>query len=441
MKENIYEKKSVHSLILYFSIPAIFSLIVEIMASVVDTIFAGHLGEISVDALTTMGLLSPILSIYTAIQALFAVSTSIMIAKYLKNQTTRTEYFITGIGMTFVTSIIISIVSYFMMPQLLSFIGATGQILTLAEKYLKIQLFSNIFSALGYTLTSCIRAFGFPRVEMVLTGGAVLVNVVFNSIFVFCFNMGFIGLAYGTLISEIFCFLLSVLWLFKHQFIKGECRLSYKKLVKYTTELLKLGIAQTIIQALAGCTAYFVNQSLMVHTTLNHVAVWNVIQKIYTLLLMPVVGITQGVQTIIAYFDGHQEDNKKKKALITTICYTVLYGLIGIVFIFTYGKTILSFFIGSSAIFQLGNSILRIVFSTFPLMGIFYTIITLYEVTGHEGKAVFLILTRQVFLMIPLVYLLPQIFHRFSFAIFFAVPVADIIALLMAIVSGKKRTK
>lgn len=441
MKENIYEKKSVHSLIVYFSIPAIFSLIVEIMASVVDTIFAGHLGEISVDALTTMGLLSPILSIYTAIQALFAVSTSIMIAKFLKNQTTRTEYFITGIGMTFVTSIIISIVSYFMMPQLLSFIGATGQILTLSEKYLKIQLFSNIFSALGYTLTSCIRAFGFPRVEMVLTGGAVLVNVVFNSIFVFCFNMGFIGLAYGTLISEIFCFLLSVLWLFKHQFIKGECRLSYKKLVKYTTELLKLGIAQTIIQALAGCTAYFVNQSLMVHTTLNHVAVWNVVQKIYTLLLMPVVGITQGVQTIIAYFDGHQEDNKKKKALITTICYTVLYGLIGIVFIFTYGKTILSFFIGSSAIFQLGNSILRIVFSTFPLMGIFYTIITLYEVTGHEGKAVFLILTRQVFLMIPLVYLLPQIFHRFSFAIFFAVPVADIIALLMAIVSGKKRTK
>lgn len=441
MKANIYEKKSVHSLILYFSIPAIFSLIVEIMVSVVDTIFAGHLGEISVDALTTMGLLSPILSIYTAIQALFAVSTSIMIAKYLKNQTTRTEYFITGIGMTFVTSIIISIVSYFIMPQLLSFIGATGQILTLSEKYLKIQLFSNIFSALGYTLTSCIRAFGFPRVEMVLTGGAVLVNVVFNSIFVFCFNMGFIGLAYGTLISEIFCFLLSVLWLFKHQFIKGECRLSHKKLVKYTTELLKLGIAQTIIQALAGCTAYFVNQSLMVHTTLNHVAVWNVVQKIYTLLLMPVVGITQGVQTIIVYFDGHQEENKKKKALITTICYTVLYGLIGIVFIFAYGKTILSFFIGSSAIFQLGNSILRIVFSTFPLMGIFYTIITLYEVTGHEGKAVFLILTRQVFLMIPLVYLLPQIFHKFSFAIFFAVPVADIIALLIAIVSGKKRTK
>ena len=72
MEQTIYETKSVHSLILYFSIPAVFSLIVEIMASAVDTVFAGHLGEISVDALTTMGLLSPVLSIYTALQALFA---------------------------------------------------------------------------------------------------------------------------------------------------------------------------------------------------------------------------------------------------------------------------------------------------------------------------------------------------------------------------------
>lgn len=43
VEQNIYENKTVNSLILYFSIPAIFSLLVEIMASVVDTAFAGHL--------------------------------------------------------------------------------------------------------------------------------------------------------------------------------------------------------------------------------------------------------------------------------------------------------------------------------------------------------------------------------------------------------------
>ena len=183
---------------------------------------------------------------------------------------------------------------------------------------------------------------------------------------------------------------------------------------------------------------FFINQSLMLHTTLDHVAVWNVVQKIYTLFLMPIVGITQGVQTIIAYFDGHQEENKKKKTLITTISYTVIFGLAVVTLVFFFGKNMLSLFANSGNIYQLGNGILRIVFSTFPLMGIFYTIMTLYEVTGHEGKAVFLILTRQVFLMIPLTYLLPKIFPDFLVAVFWAVPIADIMALLMAVFTKSK---
>lgn len=90
---------------------------------------------------------------------------------------------------------------------------------------------------------------------------------------------------------------------------------------------------------------------------------------------------------------------------------------------------------------QWGSKIFYIVFSTFPLMGIFYTITTLYEVTGHEGKAVFLILTRQVFLMIPLTNLLPKIFPALSCAVFCAVPIADLTVVLVALFSGGRKRK
>lgn len=441
MEQNRYEKKSVHTLILSFSLPAIVSLIVEIMASVVDTAFAGHLGDVSVDALTAMGLLAPVLNIYTAFQALFAVSTSIMLAKYLREKEIRNEYFLTGLCMTFIESVGVSVLSYLGLPKLLSVLGAETQIAVLAEEYLKIQLFSNVFSALGYTLTSCIRAFGYPTVELLLTGFAVAVNIMFNAIFVFGLGMGFAGLAYGTLVSEIFCCAFAALWLMKKQLFVSITPISWKKTQKYVFELLKLGIAQTIIQSLGGCTALFVNQSLIQHTTRNYVAVWNIVQKIYTVFLMPIVGITQGVQTILAYFNGQQEETKKKKTLTITMMYTVLYGVAGTVLIFFFGKNILAWFASSEIIYSIGNTILCIVFSTFPLMGIFYTIMTLYEVTGHEGKAVFLILTRQVFLMLPLIYLLPRIFSGFSLAIFWAVPIADLIALLTAVFSrGRKKS-
>lgn len=437
MEQNIYEKKSVHSLIFYFSIPAIFSLIVEIMASVVDTAFAGHLGETSVDALTAMGLLSPVLGMYTAIQALFAVSTAIMIARYLTCKEIRAEYFLIGLSMTLILSVMVSVVSFLFMPRLLSFLGAEGEAAILAEKYLYIQLFSNIFSALGYTLTSCIRAFGYPTMEMGITGLSVLVNIVFNAIFVFVFDWGFAGLAYGTFVSELFCCALSVLWLRNQQLLELKCKLSLNKFKSHTVELLRLGIAQTIIQSLGGCATFCINQSLIIYTTMSHVAVWNVVQKIYTLFLMPIVGITQGVQTIIAYFDGCKEKEKKKKTLASTMGYTVLYGLIGMILIYTFDANILFVFSNSNDVYQLGNEVLRIVFLTFPLMGIFYTIMTLYEVTGHEGKAVILILMRQVILMVPLVFVLPRIFPRYPLAVFWSVPIADIIAMIMAILSKK----
>lgn len=58
-------------------------------------------------------------------------------------------------------------------------------------------------------------------------------------------------------------------------------------------------------------------------------------------------------------------------------------GFQGGVLIYTFGANILSAFSNSSDVYQLGKEVLRIIFLTFPLMGIFYTIMTLYEVTGH----------------------------------------------------------
>lgn len=437
MEENIYEKKSVNALILYFSVPAILSLIVEIMASVVDTAFAGHLGNIAVDALTAMGLLTPVLNLFTAVQVLFAVSTSVFIAKYLNQKKERGEYFFAGIMMTLVCSVLLSGVFFLALDDVLRLLGAEGQVFALAKSYLQIQLISNLFSAMGYTLTSCIRAFGYPKVEMCLTTLAVFVDILFNAVFIFGCHLGFAGLAYGTLVSEIFCAVGAWLWLLAHHLMPGFPHLSPRRFGSCTVELVKLGIAQTVIQAMGGCTGLFVNHSLMLHMGNAHVAVWNVVQNIYTLLLMPTVGITQGVQTILAYFSGQGKEKEKRQAIRFTMVGTILYGFLAALGVFLFGGRLLSLFVDSNQVLQLAGSVLKIVFVSFPLMGVFYTIMTLLEVTEHELKAVGLILTRQVFLMIPLVYLLPILFPHLSVSVFLAVPIADLLAMMTAVMLSR----
>lgn len=431
MNNSIYESKPIHSLILAFSIPAILSLLVEVLTSVVDTAFAGHLGGISEAALTALGLLTPVLSLFTAIQALFAVSTSILLARHFQNKTLRDRYFLTGLICTVLVSAGVSILALLGMAPLLTSLGAHGEVYVLAREYLTIQLVSNVFSALGYTLTSCIRALGDPNTEMRITAGAVVVNIAGNALFAFGFRMGFVGLAWGTLVSEMCCILFSVLWIQKHGYMPSVAAIHGTPILPMALELFRLGIAQTMIQALAGFTGLFVNRSLLLHGTATSVAVWNVAQKLYTLLLMPVVGITQGVQTIIAYFDGHGQSSQNRKTILITIACTVVYGTTAVVIVFLLGARVLLPFGLSGALLSESAAVLKILFLTFPLVGLFYTFLIVLEVTGHEILAVLLTLTRQVFLMLPLVTLLPVLFPRIQHAIFCAVPAADVLVLLL----------
>lgn len=438
MEKNIYESKSVCSLIFTFSLPSILSLIIEIMTSVVDTIFAGHLGKMSTHALTAMGLLSPVLSIYIAFQALFAVSTSILIARHLNKREERDSYFATGILFTFIVGILVSIFSFIGMDRLLQLLGAKQGVFILAKQYLKIQLVSNVFSALGYTLTSSIRAFGYPKKEMVFTTCSVGINIISNFLFAFGFNMGFKGLAMGTLVSEICCVILSVSWLIRKGLLPHMSHLRNIRLFSRAKELFWLGFAQTVIQTLGSCSGLFINNSLMTYATISHVAIWGIVQKIYTLMLMPIVGITQGVQTILAYYNGHNQEEKKHKTISLTMIYTTLYGFVALLLIFIFGDKVLRIFGTSTILLSASISVLKIVFLTFPLVGVFYTILTLLEVTGYEMKAVALIMLRQVFLILPLVYILPNLFSQFNNVIFWAIPIADICVLTISLILNRK---
>lgn len=442
MKTNVYESQSINSLILTFSIPAIFSLLIEMMTAVVDTSFAGHLGSQSERALTAMGLLSPLMAVFVALQTLFAISTAIMISTYLgrNDKTKLNNYFKSGFIMTIVVSASTSFLVYLFMHSILSMLGAEAEVYELAQDYLRIILISNIFSAVGYTLTSVIRAFGNPKAEAVIIVLSVVINVVGNAILTFALQLGMVGIALGTLLSEVVCALLAVMYLVKNQNWFTSNPISPKAFIAMSYNMFKIGFSQTTIQLLAGITAFIVNYQLLTVGGNAHIAMWNIANKMYMLLLMPIIGITQAVQTIVAYFNGKGDEDKKLLVVKKTVQYCFFYGIGITAIVFLVGKYILVLFTGDQAMIDSVMSIIQVIFITFPILGVTYTIMTLLQVTGSEMKAVIIGVTRQVVSVIPLVIILPTIFEKYdiftispSFSIFFAIPLADILTLGMAL--------
>ncbi|MEG0050520.1 MAG: MATE family efflux transporter, partial [Clostridia bacterium] len=119
MNHTIYEQESLSKLIFAFGIPSILSLMIEMLTGVVDTAFAGNLPGIGGNALSAMALISPILGIFIALQTLFAMSTGILIAKYMKQKEKQNSSYVTGVVMSLVVAVITSVLCYFMMTKML----------------------------------------------------------------------------------------------------------------------------------------------------------------------------------------------------------------------------------------------------------------------------------------------------------------------------------
>ncbi|MEF9942454.1 MAG: MATE family efflux transporter [Lachnospiraceae bacterium] len=444
MNENIYEQKSLGKLIITFGIPSILSLIIEMLTGVIDTAFAGNLPDIGVDALSAMALISPILGIFIALQTLYAMSTGILIAKYLNRKEKQNSSYITGVIMSVAVAVATSVLCYLMLSRILAILGAEGRIFSLASQYLKIQLMSNIFSSLGYTLTCCIRAFGYPKIEVVIISVSVITNIVFNFIFAFLLHKGIAGLAWGTFVSESVCVICAICFLIKKKRWIPKEMPSFREFLQRAVELFKIGIAQTVIQILGGCTNIVMNERLLFLGSITHVAAWSVVQRIYSLVLMPIVGLTQGVQNIIAYFSGNHAQEKVHKISKYTMLYCGSYGIIAFIAMILGGENILLLFGNSIEILTIAKEILLVVFIGFPFIGILYTDMTLLQVTGHEFSSVLLILSRQVFILMPLIYIMPTIVGYSNLNIsktmilYLCVPIADLLATIFASVVKKK---
>ncbi|MGL5152767.1 MAG: MATE family efflux transporter [Clostridium sp.] len=442
MKDNVYESKSLNQLILLFGIPSILALIIEMLTGVIDTAFAGNLPMIGESSLSAMALISPLLGIFTALQTLFAMSSGILVAKYFNDEQNRKCSMIVGLIMSLFISTIASVVCGIFLIPILQFIGAEGEILQLATAYMKIQLYSNIISSIGYTMTCIIRALGFPKVEMVIITVAVVANIFFNALLTFGFNMGIQGLALGTLISELVCVLISTVFLAKKGYIQKADGINYIHAYSLGKEMFKIGFAQTVIQMLAGCTGFFVNAQLLNIGSTISVAAWSIAQRIYMILLMPIVGLSQGVQTIIAYFNGQGEHKKIKLISSMTQKYCGIYGVLALLLVILLGEKLLLIFGGNQEILTLAKTILLVIFSCFPLVGVFYINMTLLQVTGKEAASVILALTRQVFLLIPLLFLIPTIFSWLGLSpimgLFIATPIADCSVVIISIILKKR---
>lgn len=438
--ENVFEQKSIQQLIVLFSFPMICSLVLESLASMIDTAFAGHLGSMSSNALSAMGILSPVLLLLIAAQLIFGVSTSIVISKKLgeNNKEKINSTFKVGFYASCISSFIISLLIFLFQDYLLNILGASGQVRVLAKEYLNIAIIFNVFSSVGYMLVNNIRVFGYPKIEIIVAVLSTVIHVVFNIIFTVGFDMGIRGIALATLVSEVFYFGFSIIFLIKKGLWIKKSKLDFDESKEILISLVKIGFVQFLMQSLNSISGFVINKILIKYGSVAYLGAWSICNNINMVILLPLIGLTQGVQSVIAYFHGSKDKNREYIVKNKTVKYSLVYSISVTILVYLFADKMVRVFTSDMNLVSLAIPIIKIIVLGFPFLGMVYTLITFMQVSGEENSASKLELIRQTALLIPLVIVLPIIFSRYNImnispelSIFFAIPMSTIILLLI----------
>lgn len=425
-------EENITKLLIRFSVPAIVGMLVNAFYNVVDRIFVGNsVGALGIAAIAVA---FPVMLIIMAFSMLIGVGASTLVSIRLGQQRKDDAELILGnaVVMSAIISLLISITSLLNIEPMLRLCGASETVLPYAKDFVSIILIGAIFNVFSMGMNNFIRAEGNPKIAMYTMLIGAFLNIVLNPTFIFGFHLGIKGSAMATVVSNI----ISATWVIWH-FVGGRSTLklrlaNFRMRKDITLEILAIGAAPFAMQLAASLVNVIFNTSLNTYGGDIAVSGMGIVSSFFTLFLMPLFGLNQGLQPIIGYNYGARKFHRVKNALKKGIFAAVSIASLGFIITRLFPVPIVSLFSkNDAALIAFGVRAMKINLVFMPIIGFQVVASNYFQAVGKPLQAALLGLSRQVLILIPAILILPKFFGIDG--VLGAGPVSD---LLSAVITG-----
>lgn len=430
--KNFLSTEPVGRLLLKLALPTVAAQIINMLYNIVDRIYIGHIPEVGAMALTGVGVCMPLIMIVSAFAALVSNGggprASIFMGKGDMESAEKT------LGNCFVVQVIISILLTAILliwnRDFLMAFGASENTISYGVDYMNIYAIGTIFVQLTLGMNAFITAQGFAKTGMLSVLIGAVSNIILDPIFIFGFGMGVRGAALATVISQaISCIWVLAFLLGKKTHLKIRTR-QMKLKANIILPSLALGLSVFIMQASESIISVCFNSSLLKYGGDIAVGAMTILTSVMQFAMLPLQGLGQGAQPIISYNYGAGNAGRVKSAfwllLKASLCYSVLLWI----FVMLFPQTFAAMFTSDSALLEFTGTALRIYMAMMFLFGIQMACQMTFTSLGNAKASILVAVVRKFILLIPLIYLMPQIFRADqTMAVYMAEPVADAIAV------------
>ena len=428
-QKNDFSRGSVVKNILKLALPMTLAQLINVMYNIVDRLYIGLIPENATLALTGLGLCLPIISIVTAFANLFGMGGAPLcsIERGRGNLEEAEKIMGNSFVMMVATGIVLTVLGLAFKRPMLYLFGASDATISYAEDYITIYLLGNLFVMVGLGMNSFINSQGFGTIGMMTVLLGAIANIILDPIFIFAFNMGVQGAALATILSQ----LLSAIWIVA--FLTGKKTILRLRLSAFHIEPKRA--LKIVGLGLSGFTMSITNSSvqIMYNAMLQkvggdlYVGIMTVINSVREVISMPVSGVTNSAQPVLGFNYGAKEYKRVRQGIVFTSICSVVYTTLIWLCVHEFPEFFIRIFNRNGDLVAEGVPAMRIYFFGFFMMSLQFAGQAIFVGLGKSRYAVFFSIFRKVIIVIPLILILPTVFHLGTDGILMAEPVSNFI--------------
>ena len=420
----------INKLLVSMSVPIMLSMLVQALYNVVDSIFVSWVSE---DALNAVSLAFPIQNLMIAVATGTGVGINALLSKSLGEK--RFE----RANLTAVNGLFLGMCSYIVFAVLGALFSRTfflvqtdvPEIVEGGTAYIRVCTICSFGIFTAITIERLLQATGKTVYSMLTQMLGAVINIIFDPIFIFVFDMGVVGAAWATVLGQIAGAILGI-WFNARKNTEITLRFKgFRPNGDIIGRIYSVGVPSIIMASIGSVMTFGLNKILIGFTT-TATAVFGVYFKLQSFVFMPVFGMNNGMVPIVAYNFGAKKPDRMIKTVKLAVCYATGIMVIGVAIFQLLPNVLLGFFKASDNMLEIGVPALRIISIHFVLAGFGIVCSSFFQSLGHGILSLIISLVRQLIVLLPAAWLL-SLSGQLG-AVWWAFPIAEMFSVVLSAV-------
>lgn len=428
--KSVYLKPITLKNIMKFALPTIAMSVFMSFYTMVDGLFVSNL--IGTEALSSINLTAPIISLVTAISTMLATGGSAVIMKKVgeKKQREANENFTFLILVNIIVGFIMGFIGYFCMYLIFQSMHISNAVMQYSQDYLSFYLLFTIPILLMNNFSLYLIASGKSWISFMCSVVGGILNIVLDYVFIKKIGMGIIGAAIATglgySVTTVVGFVVFSRSSHLLHFVKPHIDWSVLK------KAISNGCSEMATALVTGITTLLFNWTMLKYVGEDGVAAITIIMYVLMFVSSVFTGYSYGVAPMISYYYGEQNHVKLKKLVRRSIKIITIISIFSFIISLLITEPLTSIFAkASNPVYELaitGNRICSV-----ALLFIGFNIFSSGMFTALNNGLISAILafSRSFVFMVVSLIALPLLFGVTG--IWLATPIAELLAIMLAI--------